>query len=69
MKNLGPLKLIRAKCLDCCCGSHKEVRLCPVDSCPLFMCRFGKNPNRKGIGGNKTMFVEKTCPEIALNKN
>ena len=26
---LTPIKAIRAKCLDCCCGSAKEVELCP----------------------------------------
>ena len=40
-----PLKSIRAKCLDCCGGSAKEVRLCPIPDCPLFPFRFGKNPN------------------------
>ena len=24
-----PLKAIRAKCLDCCCGQANEVKLCP----------------------------------------
>lgn len=24
---MTPVKAIRAKCLDCCCGSTKEVRL------------------------------------------
>lgn len=27
---LSPLKAIRSKCLDCCCGSVREVALCPV---------------------------------------
>lgn len=47
---LTPMKSIRAKCLDCCCGSAQEVRLCPATSCPLYGYRFGKNPNRVGIG-------------------
>ncbi len=46
-----PLKAIRRKCLDCCCGSPLEVRLCPVHDCSLYPYRFGKNPSRKGIGG------------------
>ena len=25
---MTPMKAIRAKCLDCCCGSSNEVRLC-----------------------------------------
>ena len=50
MKRLTPVKAIRAKCLDCCCGQPKEVRLCVIPDCPLYNYRFGKNPNRKGIG-------------------
>lgn len=34
-------KAIRAKCLDCMCGSVKEVRLCPATDCPLYPYRLG----------------------------
>lgn len=34
-------KAIRQKCLDCCCGSNVEVRLCPVIKCPLWRYRLG----------------------------
>ncbi len=44
---LTPIKAIRAKCLDCCCGSAKEVELCPIPDCTLYPYRFGKNPNIK----------------------
>ncbi len=30
MAKLTPLKAIRKKCLDCCNGQMKEIRLCPV---------------------------------------
>ncbi len=43
-----PLKAIRRKCLDCCCGSSKEVEMCPVETCSLYPYRFGKSPRRKG---------------------
>lgn len=50
MANLqNPVKAIRAKCLDCCCGNPNEVRLCTVESCALFPFRFGKNPYRKEL--------------------
>ncbi len=42
---LTPMKAIRAKCLDCSCGSANEVRLCPVTRCPLYPFRDGHNPN------------------------
>lgn len=45
---LTPVKAIRAKCLDCCCGQRGEVRLCPVPSCPLYPYRLGKRPGTPG---------------------
>jgi len=42
-QKLTPLKAIRLKCLDCCAGSRKEVRLCPVRDCPLWPFRMGRN--------------------------
>ena len=48
--NLTPLKVIRAKCLDCldCSdGSAHEVRCCPITTCPLYVFRLGKNPFAK----------------------
>ena len=51
MKSLTPLKAIRQNCLDCSNRSAKEIKLCPIKDCPLYQFRFGKNPNRKGIGG------------------
>lgn len=43
-KKITPLRAIRDKCLDCCCGSGKEVRLCNVKKCPLFLYRSGHKP-------------------------
>ena len=39
-----PIKTIRLKCLDCCCGSTKEVRLCPSLDCPNWPYRLRKRP-------------------------
>jgi len=44
-----PMKAIRAKCLDCCCGNRKAVKFCPCDgvhsaACPLWPLRFGRRP-------------------------
>jgi hypothetical protein len=52
-KTLTPVKAIKAKCLDCCCGNKNEVKLCVVEKCPLYLYRNGKNPSRKGIGGKR----------------
>lgn len=60
-KVLTPIKAIRAKCLDCMCDSAQEVRLCPCQDCPLYPYRMGRNPNRKGMGGNiKALSTEKS---------
>ena len=45
----SPLAAIRAKCLDCCCGSFKSVKFCTLDGvnstpCALWPFRFGKRP-------------------------
>lgn len=34
-------KAIRAKCLDCCYDDKKQVRLCEIKTCPLWMYRMG----------------------------
>ena len=44
---ISPIKAIRAKCLDCCCGQTNEVLLCTCTDCPLYVFRFGKNPFTK----------------------
>lgn len=41
---MTPIKSIRAKCLDCCCGSFQEVKECAVKNCPLYPYRLGKRP-------------------------
>ena len=56
MNGLTPIKAIRRKCLDCVGFQPKEVRLCPQADCPLFKYRFGKNEQRKGIGGGFKKF-------------
>ena len=44
MGKLTPMKAIRAKCLDCCCGSAQEVRLCEISTCPLYPYKSGHKP-------------------------
>ena len=43
-KVLTPIKAIRAKCLDCCCGDRREVRECTIEKCSLHPYRMGKRP-------------------------
>lgn len=53
MKKMTPLKAVRARCLNCCADSSREVRLCPATGCPLHPIRSGKN-------GGKVKSVLKT---------
>lgn len=47
IKKITPLKAIRKKCIDCCGGSLKEVRLCTAIRCDLHPLRFGHKPKIK----------------------
>ena len=40
----NPLRAIRAKCLDCCCGSASEVRKCVAVDCSLWPFRMASIP-------------------------
>lgn len=56
---MTPMKAIRAKCLDCCCGSPSEVRLCPSEKCPLYPYRSGHRP-APPVFGQAEQEAEKT---------
>ena len=36
---------IRSKCMQCSCGSPKEIKNCPVKTCALYPFRLGKQPS------------------------
>lgn len=46
---MSPYKIMRLKCLECCCDSKEEVKLCTSEDCPLHPYRFGKNPNSNRV--------------------
>lgn len=46
-KRVPLLKIIRLRCLDCCCWQENEVKLCPATDCILWDFRMGKNPIKK----------------------
>ena len=58
---MNPVKAIRAKCLNCCCGQPNEVRLCTIERCPLHPFRFGTNPYRA-----KREYTEEQRAEMAM---
>lgn len=43
----NPVKAIRAFCMGCSGDSTAEVKNCPVEKCPLYPFRMGKNPYRQ----------------------
>lgn len=47
MEILTPLRAIRAKCLDCCCGQFLEVRNCKIKDCSLWPYRMGHRPGEE----------------------
>lgn len=59
MKNLTPIKSIRAKCIDCSRGQLKEVKECPIKNCPLWPYRMGRRP-KAGESINEDVLQEKT---------
>ncbi|MDY4748213.1 MAG: hypothetical protein SO251_05380 [Candidatus Fimisoma sp.] len=44
MKVLMPVKAIEAYCNECGGGMTKEVKLRPIEKCPLYPYRTGKRP-------------------------
>ncbi len=51
-------RVIREKCLDCCCQVQSEVAKCTAINCPLWPYRMGTNPLRpkreaRGIAAKK----------------
>ena len=50
MAKLTPLKAIRAKCRDCTCNQHVEIRECPITDCPLYEYRMGHRPKNDDVG-------------------
>lgn len=59
MSMLTPVEAHRARCLDCQGGRPSLVRKCEDQNCFSFPYRFGRNPNRKGIGGRRHRIAQK----------
>ena len=62
---LTPIKAIRAKCIDCCAGLPKEVRLCSIEKCPLYPYRMGHRPKDRNLFTAETN-GEKTRGYVAI---
>ncbi len=44
-------KAIREKCLDCCCGQEKEVRICMIKKCSLWPYRMNNGLYQDPVTG------------------
>lgn len=66
---MTPLKAIRLKCLDCCCGIIKEVRLCSAEKCPLFPYRFGHKPKEGNFIGEDSLSKNTSVFQGVLTKD
>lgn len=60
MKELTPMKSIRARCLDCSGYSVKEVRECTHGECPLHPYRSGHRPS-EGAALTPMRAIRKHC--------
>lgn len=60
MNKISPLKAIRLKCLDCCCGSSKMIQTCGITDCSLWTFRSGKT----GRIGKKSILTEEQRREL-----
>ena len=56
MAKLTPIKAIRQKCLECSNYQPKEVRLCSVKNCALYVYRDGHRPK-----DDKSINEEPSC--------
>ena len=63
-KTTSPMRAIRHKCLDCCCGSYTEVEKCEVKKCPLHPFRLGKNPFRKPVSEERRAALSESMKKI-----
>lgn len=67
----SPLKAIKAKCLDCCCGQRLEVDLCTCNDCVLWPYRKGKNPfrDKKELSDEQRQAIRERFTKNNFNKS
>lgn len=64
----SPIKSIRQYCLECCCYSSNEVKLCPTKECPLYPYRFGKNIRKVRTDGPKKILSPEHLEKMRLGR-
>ena len=68
-KRVPILRVIRLKCLDCCCWQENEVKLCPADDCILWAFRMGKNPIKRVMTEEQRDVLRKRMKKSLLAKS
>lgn len=66
------LKVIREKCLECCCGQRLSVEMCVCTSCSLWPYRLGINPFSERVSSmteEQRQAVAERFKEYHRNKN
>lgn len=66
MKELTPIRAIRAYCIECSGSSTKEVSLCQLLSCPLYLYRMGKRPTA-GEKEARKQAIKAISKEVSLD--
>lgn len=68
--HLTPLKAIKNKCLDCCSGQKKEVKLCNIVNCHLWQYRLGKRPKptSKELTQKTAGFTEQKSEKMEIGR-
>lgn len=69
MKEVSPMKAIRLKCLDCSCGSSKEVKNCFAKKCPLYQFRFGYKLDENGNRKKRRKISEEHLQKLKAGRN
>ena len=54
MSKKSVMRAIKAKCLDCSADDRNEVKLCEIETCPLWVYRMGKDPDTKRSSDKKS---------------
>lgn len=74
MMQNNPAKAIREKCLWCCLGQPKEVRLCSSVNCLLYPFRSGKSPyhgkpHDPNVQTNPLRLIRSYCKNVCVETN
>ncbi len=63
-----PKKTIRAYCKDCCVGQIREIKLCPIIQCEIYLYRFGRMAKDEELKMMESLGIPKYTPIKAMRK-